>query len=421
MNRSAPLELATDETSRGRSPPRAASPGWALGPWRWAGCPTDTPIRTVDSARHDPPTVRSRPADPACGAAGPPRLPSRPPSGLGRTSSRASGSSSARGSAASPTTWTSMRSHPVRGPARLAGRDRAGSRRPAAPRATSTACPWRCSRAGSTCTRATTPGLVVQPVLLMGRLGARVVVLTNAAGGVNPAYAAGHPDGHRRPPQPDGPDAAPRPQRRRRSGPRFPDLPNAWSPRLRGAPARGGPAPRASPLDEGIYAGLLGPAYETPAEVRMLRYAGRGRRRHVDGARGDRRALGRHRGLRRVARDEPGRRVHGASADARGGPARGGRGGSRGSPRSSAGSCASLPTGLTPGPARGARRQPDRSARRGRPVATGGACRLRLLRPGAEHRVLVRPDRAVLVAVAPLVAVAERHALRGEERAEERD
>jgi purine-nucleoside phosphorylase len=35
------------------------------------------------------------------------------------------------------------------------------------------------------------PGLVVQPVLLMGRLGARVVVLTNAAGGLDPGYGPG--------------------------------------------------------------------------------------------------------------------------------------------------------------------------------------------------------------------------------------
>ena len=35
------------------------------------------------------------------------------------------------------------------------------------------------------------PGLVVEPVLLMGRLGATVVVLTNAAGGVDPAFGPG--------------------------------------------------------------------------------------------------------------------------------------------------------------------------------------------------------------------------------------
>ena len=35
------------------------------------------------------------------------------------------------------------------------------------------------------------PGLVVQPVLLMGRLGARVVVLTNAAGGLDPDFGPG--------------------------------------------------------------------------------------------------------------------------------------------------------------------------------------------------------------------------------------
>ena len=55
-----------------------------------------------------------------------------------------------------------------------------------------------------------------------------------------------------------------------------------------------------------------------------------------------------------------------------------------------------------------------------RQLATGGLRGLRLLRPGREDVVLVRPDRAVLVAVVELVAVAERHALRGEERAEER-
>ena len=60
--------------------------------------------------------------------------------------------------------------------------------------------------------------------------------------------------------------------------------------------------------------------------------------------------------------------------------------------------------------------------RRQRTVSSRPAAlrRLRLLGPGREDVVLVRPDGAVLVAVAHLVAVAERHALRGEERAEER-
>ncbi len=115
-------------------------------------------------------------------------------------------------------------------------------------------------------------GLVVQPVLLMGRLGARAVVLTNASGGVNPGYPAGtlmviedhlnltgHSPLH-------GPNAD-------ALGPRFPDLLDAWSPRLRGALRAAGRAEDVN-LAEGIYAGLTGPAYETPAEVRMLRALG---------------------------------------------------------------------------------------------------------------------------------------------------
>ncbi|HEU4571137.1 MAG TPA: purine-nucleoside phosphorylase, partial [Candidatus Limnocylindrales bacterium] len=115
-------------------------------------------------------------------------------------------------------------------------------------------------------------GLVVQPVLLMGRLGARVVVLTNAAGGVNPAYGAGtlmvigdHLNLTGRTPL-LGPNAD-------ELGPRFPDLTEAWSPRLRAALHAAGAAEGVA-LEEGVYAGLLGPSYETPAEVRMLRTLG---------------------------------------------------------------------------------------------------------------------------------------------------
>ncbi len=115
-------------------------------------------------------------------------------------------------------------------------------------------------------------GLVVQPVLLMGRLGAPVVVLTNAAGGVNPGYGAGtlmiiadHLNLTGRTPL-LGPNADP-------IGERFPDMTNAWSARLRDLLRAAGEAEEVS-LEEGVYAGLLGPSYETPAEVRMLRTLG---------------------------------------------------------------------------------------------------------------------------------------------------
>jgi purine-nucleoside phosphorylase len=106
----------------------------------------------------------------------------------------------------------------------------------------------------------------------MGQLGARVIVLTNAAGGVNPAYAAGtlmvisdHLNLTGQTPL-LGRNADD-------MGPRFTDLTNAWSPRFRVALMAAGRAEGVS-LEEGIYAGLLGPTYETPAEVRALRTLG---------------------------------------------------------------------------------------------------------------------------------------------------
>jgi purine-nucleoside phosphorylase len=113
---------------------------------------------------------------------------------------------------------------------------------------------------------------VIEPVLLMGRLGAPVVLLTNAAGGVNPEWGAGtlmviadHLNLTGRNPL-LGPNDD-------RIGPRFPDLTDAWSPRLRALLHEAG-AGEGVRLEEGIYAGLLGPNYETPAEVRMLRTLG---------------------------------------------------------------------------------------------------------------------------------------------------
>ena len=116
------------------------------------------------------------------------------------------------------------------------------------------------------------PGLVVQPVLLFRQLGAELVVLTNAAGGVDPSFGPGtlmvisdHLNLTGRTPL-LGPNAD-------ELGPRFADMTDVWSPRLRERLHAAGTAEGVE-LAEGIYAGLLGPTYETPAEVRMLRTMG---------------------------------------------------------------------------------------------------------------------------------------------------
>lgn len=111
-------------------------------------------------------------------------------------------------------------------------------------------------------------GFVAQPVLLMGRLGGGVVVLTNAAGGVNPSLGAGtlmaiadHLNLTGRNPLVGPNDAA--------LGERFPDMTHVWDTELREALLRAA-AEENVVLQSGIYACLAGPSYETPAEVRML-------------------------------------------------------------------------------------------------------------------------------------------------------
>jgi purine-nucleoside phosphorylase len=112
------------------------------------------------------------------------------------------------------------------------------------------------------------PGLVVQPVLLFRRLGARVLVLTNAAGGLDPSFGPGtlmiirdhlNLTGHNPLVGPNA-DAI---------GERFPDMTEAWSLRLRGRLHAAG-ASEGVQLVEGVYVGLVGPSYETPAEVRLF-------------------------------------------------------------------------------------------------------------------------------------------------------
>ena len=112
------------------------------------------------------------------------------------------------------------------------------------------------------------PGLVIQPVLLFGALGAKIVVLTNAAGGLDPSFGPGtlmvmtdHINLTGRSPL-MGPNAD-------ELGPRFADLTDAWSPRLRRQLQAAAVAEDVE-FREGIYVGLTGPTYETPAEVRML-------------------------------------------------------------------------------------------------------------------------------------------------------
>jgi purine-nucleoside phosphorylase len=114
--------------------------------------------------------------------------------------------------------------------------------------------------------------LVVEPVLLMRRLGAQVIVLSNAAGGIRVDWPAGtlmlitdHLNLTGRSPLIGANDDA--------LGPRFPDLTHTWSPRLNELMRRAA-ADKKVTLEEGVYAGLTGPTYETPAEVRMLRALG---------------------------------------------------------------------------------------------------------------------------------------------------
>ena len=151
------------------------------------------------------------------------------------------------------------------------------------------------------------PDRVVFGVRVLGRLGVRTLVLTNAAGGVNPAYGQGTlvlVSDHLNL-QGSSPLAGPNVDA---LGPRFPDLTDAYDPELR-ARAHDAAAQHGIELHEGVYAAFLGPAYETPAEVRFCTRDRRRPRRHVDGARGAGRAPHGHPLPRALLRDEHGRRA----------------------------------------------------------------------------------------------------------------
>ncbi len=113
---------------------------------------------------------------------------------------------------------------------------------------------------------------VVHGVRTMARLGVACVLLTNAAGGLEPTWAAGdlmivrdHINLMGTSPLIGPNDDA--------FGPRFPDMSHAYDAHLRELLSEVAREAKIE-LREGIYAGLLGPSYETPAEVRMLRGLG---------------------------------------------------------------------------------------------------------------------------------------------------
>jgi len=110
------------------------------------------------------------------------------------------------------------------------------------------------------------------PVRVLFRLGIKSLVLTNAAGGVNPAYAEGalvvlsdHINLQGNNPL-NGPNDE-------RFGPRFPDMSEAYCRRYR-LLAQDAACQLGIDLKEGVYAALAGPSYETPAEIRYLRTIG---------------------------------------------------------------------------------------------------------------------------------------------------
>src|SRR5581483_5250198 len=117
-----------------------------------------------------------------------------------------------------------------------------------------------------------TAAQVVSGIRLFHALGIKTVVLTCAAGGLNLEFAQGalvvisdHINLQGANPLVGPLDA--------HLGPRFPDMTHAYSPALRQIAAETA-AELGIPLPEGVYAGLLGPSYETPAEIRFLKIVG---------------------------------------------------------------------------------------------------------------------------------------------------
>jgi purine-nucleoside phosphorylase len=113
---------------------------------------------------------------------------------------------------------------------------------------------------------------VAFPARVLIALGAKILIVTNAAGGLNAAWPPGtlmlirdHVDMLR-----DHPLRGPNDER---LGPRFPDMTRAYAAELREL-ARAAAKQSGATLQEGVYVAMPGPTYETPAEVKMLQTLG---------------------------------------------------------------------------------------------------------------------------------------------------
>jgi purine-nucleoside phosphorylase len=116
------------------------------------------------------------------------------------------------------------------------------------------------------------PAQVTYGVRVLGSLGVKSMVFTNAAGGINLELERGglvlisdHINLQGSNPLVGPNDDA--------VGPRFPDMSEAYSKQFRSA-AKEVAAELCIPMREGVYAAMLGPSYETPAEIRYLRAIG---------------------------------------------------------------------------------------------------------------------------------------------------
>jgi purine-nucleoside phosphorylase len=113
---------------------------------------------------------------------------------------------------------------------------------------------------------------VVFGTRVMGRLGVQRIILTNAAGGINTGFAQGALmiiDDHINM-LGTNPLVGPNDER---FGPRFPDMSEVYSMRLRRVADDAAKA-RGVPVSHGIYLAVHGPSYETPAEIRFFRTIG---------------------------------------------------------------------------------------------------------------------------------------------------